>query len=177
MCAISKDEMELDSYAADINEMTWMNDGDKVNKEDLIEIEDTAQVRANEAFMFKRTQDDDSISTFNNTHKKLTSNMSRAEPENDSPTKKKKKNSTTKEDCNMDSADNTEQVHTYEILLEDKEQEILSLRQRLEALSASKDNQPNEITQNTHPPDSQDREPMDQTGAPPGPLEGPGEGL
>ena len=62
--------MELDSYAADINEMTWMNDGDKVSKEDLVEIDDTAQVRANEAFMFKRTQDDDSISTFNNNHKK-----------------------------------------------------------------------------------------------------------
>ena len=134
------------------------------------------KVRANEAFMFRRTQDDDSISTFN-PNNNISSAMSRAAPNNTSPTKKQKTDSNNTKDCTMTSTEDPKQIHTYEILLEDKEHEILSLRQRLEALSASKDNQPNEITQNTHPPDSQDREPMDQTGAPPGPLKGPGEGL
>ena len=96
--------------------------------------------------------------------------MSRAALDNDSPTKKQKKNSTDTEDCKMTSDEDTEQIHTYEILLDDKEKEILSLRKRLGALSASKEQQVNELSQHIAKPDSQDREPLNHSGTPPAPL-------
>ena len=95
--------------------------------------------------------------------------MSRAALDNDSPTKKQKKNSTDTEDCKMTSDEDTEQIHTYEILLDDKEKEILSLRKRLGALSASKEQQVNELSQHIAKPDSQDREPLNHSGTAPAP--------
>lgn len=41
MCAISKEEMELDAYATDVNDMSWMKDFLDNNPSEVVEIDDT----------------------------------------------------------------------------------------------------------------------------------------
>ena len=62
ICAQSLNkDIELDTYAADAKGISWMQDVIQ-DQEQEIEIEDNEDVRKNEAFLFRRTTDDDSIS-------------------------------------------------------------------------------------------------------------------
>ena len=172
MCTISKQDIELDTYAADAQGISWMQD---VLQEDVeeIAIEDTETVRKNEAFLFRRTTDDDSISTFNNRKGPRTETDSDAIPTNTSPTKKLRVDSVATKDVNMDSANGTKQIHNLEILLEDKDSEIMNLRKRLDALTASRA-ESNGNDEHISTPSSTDRLPESSIGETPGPNEDPG---
>ena len=61
---------------------------------------------------------------------------------------------------------NNKQLHTMEIMLTSKEEEIMSLRQRLEALTASGDNSRTQKVNEA--PGTKDRSPSDSTGKTPG---------
>ena len=64
-------------------------------------------------------------------------------------------------------------IHAYEIILNDKEREILQLRQKLTVLSASKGNNLND-TNNNEKSSLKDGLPSNPIDVPPGPEEDPG---
>ena len=139
--------------------------------------EDIEQVRKTEAFLYKRATDDGSISTFaNKKGARQQENVTNSAVNiNGSPTKKQRVNNITTVDAEMENVEEKE-IHTMEILLTTKDQEILSLRQRLEALSAS-GVQNNKNVEKQQQPDSQDRSPSDLIGLPPGLATDPGDNL
>lgn len=175
MCAVSKQDMDLDAFADDMRNFAWMADCEDEVKGNLFDTAEIEQVRKTEAFLFKRATDDESISTFNNkkSNKHQSNNGDVAEANNDdsSPTKKQRTNSGSPMDIGMTNKDG-KQMHTLEIMISSKDQEIQSLRQRLEALSASRSSENN--MSNNNDPDSQDRLPSNPTGIPPGLETDPG---
>ena len=132
MCTISKQEMDLDTFAEDMRNHAWKADcGQEISAEVII-IDDIEHVRKTEEFLFKRATDDGSVSTFNHRKENKHSNHDENSVQDDSPNKKLQLQSISTNDEEMNT------VHTPEILLTSKEQEMLSLRQRLGALTASK---------------------------------------
>ena len=163
MCAVSKQEMDLDTFAEDIKNHAWMADCEIDIETSVFSISDIEHVRKTEVFMFKRATDDDSIPTFH-TRKNNKNSSDDEKSLNASPTKKQRRQQEQTTDVEMLEPANDKQTHTYEIMLSSKEQEIQSLRQRLEALTASgvQDN----TTEKT--PDERDRLPSNPIGLPPG---------
>ena len=173
MCTISKQDNELDTYAADAKGISWMQDVIQ-DQEQEIEIEDNEEVRKNEAFLFRRITDDDSISTFNN--RKGTRNEISNEDET-SPTKKLKIDSVKYCDVDMKEPEDHKQMQTFELLLEDKDSEIMNLRQQLNALTASRDDANESENEHISITSSKDRLPESDVAETPGPNEDPGADL
>ena len=137
-------------------------------------LEDTEVVRRNEAFLFKRATDDGDVSTFNG-------NKSERDTDDEAQTPiSSKKQRVDKVDTNDEDMGTTthdgKPIHTYEIILNDKEREILQLRQQLAALSASKEKILNDTNTNEKS-GLKDGLPSNSIDVPPGPEEDPGEHL
>ena len=177
MCAVSRQDMDLDAFADDMKNFEWMADCENTLTGSILAPEDVEQVRKTEAFLFKRATDDGSISTFNHKKGNRTKDDNETNKVNDkeaSPTKKQRTNSGEVMDIEMTN-ENGRQIQTLEIMLSTKDQEILSLRQRLEALSASGVDDSNNINKTT--PDLQDRSPSNHIGLTPGLETDPGDNL
>ena len=173
MCAISRQDIELDSFAAEILGCSWMKNVEVTDDADSI-LEDTEVVRRNEAFLFKRATDDGDVSTFNG-------NKSERDTDDEAQTPiSSKKQRVDKVDTNDEDMGTTthdgKPIHTYEIILNDKEREILQLRQQLAALSASKEKILNDTNTNEKS-GLKDGLPSNSIDVPPGPEEDPGEHL
>ena len=169
MCTVSKQEMDMDVFAEDMRDHEWMADmGDEINSE-VINIDDIEHVRKTETFLFKRATDDGSVSTFNHKNDNKHINDNCDDTQNNSPSKKFRVTSVQTKDDTMEDVttqQNNKQLHTMEIMLTSKEEEIMSLRQRLEALTASGDNSRTQKVNEA--PGTKDRSPSDSTGKTPG---------
>ena len=181
MCTISKQEMDLDAFAEDMRNHAWMADCEDEIQSDVINIENVEHVRNTEAFLFKRATDDGSVSTFHHRRDNKHDNENADNADDVSSTKKLRVDSVHTNDTIMMDVDANEngdgkQIHTLEIMLTSKEQEILSLRHRLKALSASGDTEM--YNKNGHEtPGTKDRSPSDNTGETPGQETDPGGNL
>ena len=172
MCAISRQDIDLDSFAAEIEGCAWMKN---IEPQDNVTevIEDTEIVRKNEAFLFKRATNDGDVSTF---HRNKSERSDEGETQTLTSPKKQRVDNVPTEDVDMASTTpDGRPIHTFEILLNDKEREILQLRQKIATLSASKDL----INTNTNTEQSglQDGLPPIPIDVPPGPEKDPGEHL
>ena len=83
------------------------------------------------------------------------------------PRKKQRREQIQNENVEMEDLSNDKHMHTYAILLTNKEQEIQSLRQRLKALTTSGFAEQTTQTSNNKP-DEKDRSPLSLQGHPPG---------